>query len=730
MQKSYNKKDGKVLQPRLKRISEYLGQSYWSYLSQLDDLVVLMDEAHRYHADASKNAIEEIKPLLGLELTATPIDEKGNVFKNIVYEYTLGKALDDGQYIKIPAVATRRNYNFDNLKQEEVDILKLEDGVSLHEDTKQALLLYARETGQRVVKPFILVACQSMAHAEEVEQYCKSNAFYEGRYRDKTLRIDSSNKSDEAIEQQFIGLESPDNPVEIVIHVSMLKEGWDVTNLYTIVPLRASKAPVLVEQTIGRGLRLPFGGVRTGVEKVDMLTVVAHENFRQIIEAAQSESSLFRKMRMIELEDSDFRQQSEIVQSRPVLDERIAQKKRAAEAVVEEKDRQNALATCEAEQLIANVLPILGKEGSVQRYDDLLKPEVKEKAIYLIEHELSSGQGMLFASVVVEEAKVNYERIVQEFKNNIIEIPRIVVRPKDSKAVFRDFDLDTSAFKFQALEMEIQRVQLLEVTKADVVKVERNRHYPAPEKTIMTALLDFPEIDHDLIGDLLYKLAQQAVNALREHGVSDENLRIAAFDYRDIIAKRIYDQMMLHFEVEALVFEHGRAYPFSRIEPWNFSLFKNYGRKRLSEEVRPTAEIPKYLFYGFTRACHTEYRFHSKAERDFAILLEQDKENVLRWMRPTKGQMALYYDRNDREYVPDFVVETPDHIWIVEAKSSKEIDTEEVLAKTKAALHYARLATDYNRENGGKPWGYLLIPHDEISLGRGMAYFIGAYQKN
>ncbi|MBP8240271.1 MAG: hypothetical protein KAX50_09935, partial [Saprospiraceae bacterium] len=170
---------------------------------------------------------------------------------------------------------------------------------------------------------------------------------------------------------------------------------------------------------------------------------------------------------------------------------------------------------------------------------------------------------------------------------------------------------------------------ILEMTKADIVKVERNRHYQAPEKTIMAALLDYPEIDHEHTGELLYKLALQAVNALREYGISDDNLRTAAFDYRDAIAKRIYDQMMLHFEVEELTFEHGKAYPFSRIEPWNFSLFKSYGRKRLSDEIRPVTDIPKYLFYGFTRACHTEYRFHSKAERDLAVLLEQDKENVL-----------------------------------------------------------------------------------------------------
>lgn len=66
----------------------------------------------------------------------------------------------------------------------------------------------------------------------------------------------------------------------------MLKEGWDVSNLYTIVPLRAADAPILIEQSIGRGLRLPYGGKRTGVDEVDKLTVIAHENFDAVIAKA------------------------------------------------------------------------------------------------------------------------------------------------------------------------------------------------------------------------------------------------------------------------------------------------------------------------------------------------------------------------------------------------------------------------------------------------------------
>ena len=70
--------------------------------------------------------------------------------------------------------------------------------------------------------------------------------------------------------ERLLKVEHTDEPTEIVIHVNMLKEGWDVTNLYTIVPLRAANARILIEQSIGRGLRLPYGK-RTGVMAVDRL---------------------------------------------------------------------------------------------------------------------------------------------------------------------------------------------------------------------------------------------------------------------------------------------------------------------------------------------------------------------------------------------------------------------------------------------------------------------------
>jgi type III restriction enzyme len=84
----------------------------------------------------------------------------------------------------------------------------------------------------------------------------QADQFFGGGYKGKVIQVDSSRTGAEEDEmvQRLLAVESAAEPTEIVIHVNMLKEGWDVTNLYTIVPLRAANARILIEQSIGRGL--------------------------------------------------------------------------------------------------------------------------------------------------------------------------------------------------------------------------------------------------------------------------------------------------------------------------------------------------------------------------------------------------------------------------------------------------------------------------------------------
>ncbi len=283
--------------PRFRRLQEYIGQSYFDYLSGLDDLVVIMDESHRYRASAGMRAINELKPVLGLELTATPQVERGGeteAFRNVIYSYPLSDAMQEG-FVKEPAVATRENFDLKNYDANRLERLKLEDGVRIHENSKVELEVYARENGVPIVKPFMLVIAKDTDHADALLKQIEDKSFFEGRYKGKAIVVHSNLRGEEKDEtvEQLMNVEKADNPTEIVIHVNMLKEGWDVTNLYTIVPLRAANSKTLVEQSIGRGLRLPYGK-RAGVDSVDRLTIVSHDKFQEIVDYANSPESIIK----------------------------------------------------------------------------------------------------------------------------------------------------------------------------------------------------------------------------------------------------------------------------------------------------------------------------------------------------------------------------------------------------------------------------------------------------
>lgn len=716
------KQGGVSLAPKIKRLSEYLGQSYWGYLSGLDDLVILMDEAHRYHADASKNAINELKPILGIELTATPFDEKGKQFKNIVFEYSLAQALSDGKFVKNPAIATRKNFQKGSLSDREVEIIKLEDAISIHQDTKNELEIYSKNKGVKLVKPFILVVCKDIAHAKEIYELINTDAFYDGQYKGKVLQIDSSTKKEEDIEKQFVSLESPDNEIEIVIHVNMLKEGWDVTNLYTIVPLRAANAGVLVEQTIGRGLRLPYEGKRTGVDKIDKLTVVAHENFNAVIEAAQDPNSVLNKMSFVEIAEEDLSAKTVVVTSKPVMEQTFVKEQEKINVIVNPQDKQKAQNNLDAKRAIISVLPDFNSLPEVRRVEDLSNEDVKRKVIRQIEKNLSEGQGNLFASEIVAEAKDVYDVMVSEYKKNIIEIPRMDLVQGETRAEFKHFDLDIAGFNFQALEQEIIRMGLKD-RQVETFKAKSSGSYGNPIKLIIAELIDYPEIDYDENADLLYHLASQAYEAIKLKIGKDEELPQAIFQFKAAIAEKIYNQMKHHFVLHSADYVAPRVFPFIRIEQWSFSSMLNAGYKDYRDVVSPTIMIPKYVFRGFEKACHFEYKFDSKAEQDLAFVLENDA-TVVKWMRPAPNQFRIYWDNNSKRYEPDFIVETENTIYMLEVKRSDQTEEETVLAKKIAAERFCKYASEYTAAYQGKDWKYIILPHNEVSRTVSMSYLV------
>lgn len=314
---------------------------------------------------------------------------------------------------------------------------------------------------------------------------------------------------------------------------------------------------------------------------------------------------------------------------------------------------------------------------------------------------------------ILKEAEETYEKIVASYKENIIEIPRMDLVLGEVTATFNHFDLDTTNFNYQALEQEIIRMGLLDKS-VETIKAKSSGSYGNPVKMIIAELIDYPEIDYDDNADLLYHLATQAFNAIKENIDKEENILQAIFQFKSAIADKIYLQMKANFSLSTPEYVAPRVYPFTKIEQWNFSALVNAGYKDYREIVTPTIMVPKYVFRGFEKACHFEYKFDSKTEQDLAFVLENDNK-VIKWLRPANNQFRIYWDNNSKRYEPDFIIETEDTIYMVEPKSSANINDADVLAKKEAAIKYCKYATEFTSQNSGKQWRYLLVPHNEIS---------------
>lgn len=694
----------------MKKVSEVIGDSFFRYLSSLPDLVLIMDESHHYRAEKGAQALNELKPLFGLELTATPLVTIGNKqepFKNVVFEYPLSKAIADG-YTRTPYAVTRSDIDFNNFGDEQLDKMMLLDGITCHENIKHKLKVYATNHNKHIVKPFMLVVCQDIEHATWVDNFIKSDEFRAGMYRNKTIIVHSKKKGfeNEVNTRLLLDVENPDNPIEIVIHVNMLKEGWDVNNLYTIVPLRTAASKILREQMVGRGLRLPYGE-RTGDKDIDAVMLTAHDRFNDILSEAQKGDSIFKAGNIIKAEE--------------IVQERVNYTQLALE-IESETDLKQAYEYMQIPKTDAT--DILLKEAI-----ELINTEVS----YHIQHNHTHAVSLDHAQQIVEtiKQKVSVDKNLGDalkenenpltawmlYKteethrvaiNKFIPIPRIkVIDAGVEEYVFIDFDLDLSDFSHVPINNELLLQNLEDLQDRKQIKGEDiDFEDYNPKKVILEQLRSKPEIDYERCSKLLFKLITQVCDHYKNlHGVNGmQNIIIM---YKRDIGNKIYNQMLQHFYCEnkllqeevAGVRDYNLQQSYSYIEQVN--LFSDY-----------TYKIQSVLFDGIKKGVFSTAKFDSYPELLLARILESDND-VHNWLRPAPQEFNITYN-HERNYEPDFVVETNNVIYIVEVKGEDKLNLPDVIAKKERGIQYCKVVSRWAKANGYKEWKYLFIPSQQI----------------
>ncbi|MEJ7849533.1 MAG: DEAD/DEAH box helicase family protein [Pyrinomonadaceae bacterium] len=712
--------------PRIKRLSEYIGESYFNYLAGLKDLVLLMDESHRYRGSAGINAINELKPILGLELTATPQIEAGQrtaAFKNIIYSYPLAKALDDG-FVKEPTVATRENFVPANYTAEQIETIKLEDGVRIHESTKVDLETFAKQNDREIVKPFMLIVARDTDHANGLLTKIRSDDFFEGRYKEKVITVHSNQRGEEADEtvKSLLAVEDPKEPTEIVIHVNMLKEGWDVTNLYTIVPLRAANSKTLVEQSIGRGLRLPYGK-RVGVKAVDRLTIVAHDKFQEIVDEANRPDSALKIIPVIIGRDilTEPRKvitvEPSIVTSlfgSPTPDGRggtVSEGGDIAAAVEQQKfifenpiDREIARTTFE----------VIKKYERLGSSTDLKKPEIQEAIVREVRETMpAAAQGSFEAVTAPPNFEQIVEKVTEKFVEMTIDIPRIILEPTGETVwSYSDFELDAGSVNLQPVSQDILLKSLQDNTQERLADQYGHQAELVLENYLVKSLIDYDDISYDDHADLLYELSGQMIAHLRSYLADESEVANVLQFHQKRLADFIHSQMTAHQKQNETTYEVKVTKGFITLRNNSYSIDAQESSRNFRVPVNNPQQIRSMHFGGFDKCLYPMQKFDSDSERHFAILLEDDTE-VIKWFKPGASQFQIYYHQDDR-YEPDFVVETNSGKFLCEVKRADDLEDADVLNKQKAARKWCTHASQHETEVGGKPWRYHLIAHNTI----------------
>ena len=718
------------LEFKFHKFNENLGGSFADVLRSFDDLVFCMDEAHRYYAPASKTAINYLNPVLGLEFTATPKSTN----KNIIFHYGLEEGA--GKFLKIPVVMGRTNtagYSDDDIEE-----MKLKDGIKLHERRKAIVYKYCIDNGLEQIKPIVLVACKDTTHAKKIKEKIDSDAFFGGRYVGKVIEIDSSTRGEETEEniQKLLTIEQNTNPVEIVLHVYKLKEGWDVNNLFTIIPLNAAKSDILALQTIGRGLRLPFGEI-THVEEIDTLDIVAHDHYREIIDDIK-DNPVFKRRN---LDDEDIPETEVAKVEAVVQDQQISifddmfkdANVKSFQEIDTNKDIDNLYEAYQKAYVKKaapkkkdskpdgqiTIFDLFGSGDDTNSVDTGSKEEqaptdttVSQDNID-ITIELNEPSKSNVPELYVKEI---FKQKVEEFKKVAISVPKISIS-YSSSVEFKPFTVKRNVLDFDVAASKIERYdavnnRLLQTLDADPLMVDD------PENTLACSLLEsIPEFSYD-DADLILDVVEQY---LRLIDGDEETKRKIIRRYATVIVEDLRQQIYASKE------EHTE---FIYNVQQDLIVFGSFAKTKLKhvdgklgykKEIADKKNIKNYLFEGYRKSYYPVNSFDSDDERRFAVVLEDD-EGVVRFIKPPLNQLGLFY-RAGKQYNPDFLVETKNCKYMVEVKAANQVNNEDVQEKARAGVKWCECASKVDAD--GKEWKYRLVSGEDIIIGNTLKYILG-----
>ena len=640
---------------RTHKFQEGLGQAFYEQLRNLDDLIVFADEHHVYDAPKFSDAVRDLTPRALIGLTGTPTKRMN---KRVIYRFPLAAAIAE-KYVKTPVIVGRKDDRDDART-------KLSDGVRLLELKQQAVDEFAEREGVEPVNAVMLVVAQSIREARQYADLLESASFAEGKYAQRVLEIHSKSREEDLAELEAV--EDPASPVRIIVAVDKLKEGWDVRNVYVIASMRASLSKILTEQTLGRGLRLPFGHY-TGVEFLDTLEVLAHESYDKLLKARKVFQETFIDHRTHAVVRTD-REGNPVVRTEIQLagiGQGEAEDSAAALTPVATLEHRTARAASSVTALkselrarddVAPILvPYLRMSTIKSRFSlgDLtdMRPfrELGEKIAADPTHEL---RRTLFSA----------RRVVGPDG-----LPQVHVVRRDAADTI---EASSELFPLERLRSDLTRL----VLAADVVpgRLEEKRHF----RTLLEAFLQG-----------LGAKAQEALN-----------------HYLDRAAARLIQLIEKEQRAAAPPPSYTEEVDLVELSP------VRYSRPQTSEDRRGPFQR-RVGYTGWAKSLYSEAWFDSKPERDVANILDEDA-SVSHWVRLHRNDLPILWDNAGHDYNPDLIaVENDGTHLLIEVKSDRDIESTDVTAKATAARRWVNFVNASDEVPA--EWLYLLLSETDIT---------------
>jgi len=665
--------------------AQFLRGGMLDYLANLPDICVFNDEAHHIHEtksygetsdvewQKSLNRISEGKGrnFLQIDFSATPYDVTGSgerrtkhFFPHIVVDFDLSTATRQGlvktfvldRRKEIAALANEQ-IDFRARRDENKKVIGLSDG--------QRLMLRAGLSKLKILEenfitigtnnspkkyPKMLVVCENTFVTPFVMEFLKM----EGLSDDDIIQIDSDQKgsipADEwaHIKHKLFSLDRQKQP-KVVVSVLMLREGFDVSNVCVIVPLRSSEAPILLEQVLGRGLRLMwrepeydeikkenrdniFKLKKEPLNYLDILSVIEHPAYEKLYE------------------DLD-------------------------KSLMGEDTRENI----GRESVLGDIVTAELKEKYTD-YDLFFPIIIKEKEETLKGDSISVDRLNALGGWSLEQLK----RMVPEDNAERFYSQEMTVMTR-----FGEYKVKGDIFTAQSYNEYLQK--MLNAITGNMARGSSNRR-----KTTMPLM----QIDQNLLVSTVDKFIRTKMFNQPFDPMEGNNWRILIFS-----GAKIIDHVMM--ELSKAIYEMQSNLDISEavVEKNYFSKVKSIvGRKNYALNI--VKSIYNMTFYpsnkgGFERDFMLACDADSKVERIIKINENKHIFARFRYLR-SDGMLSSYY--------PDFMIKIENNIYVVETKGADRASNPDVLSKQRGALDWINKINELKPEDRmDSEWSYILL---------------------